>query len=90
MSSREIEQKKQEYLIKLLALEKKGVNLTKSYSLKSSLEELEFEYNTQQKAMEMEASVHFQQKILMAAITGVEFLNKKFDPIGAKLDGWSE
>ena len=90
MSSREIEQKKQEYLIKLLALEKKGVNLTKSYSLKSSLEEIEFEYNTQQKAMEMEASVHFQQKILMAAVTGVEFLNKKFDPIGAKLDGWSE
>ena len=26
----------------------------------------------------------------MAAVTGVEFLNKKFDPIGAKLDGWSE
>ena len=40
--------------------------------------------------MEMEASVHSQQKILMAAVTGVEFLNKKFDPIGAKLDGWSE
>ena len=90
MSSREIEQKKQEYLIKLLALEKKGVNLTKSYSLKSSLQELEFEYNTQQKAMEIEASVHFQQKILMAAVTGMEFLNKKFDTIGAKLDGWSE
>lgn len=90
MSSREIEQRKQELLIKLLALEKKGVNLTKSYSLKSSLEEIEFEYNTQQKAMEIEASVHFQQKILMAAVTGVEFLNKKFDPIGAKLDGWSE
>ena len=34
MSSREIEQRKQELLIKLLALEKKGVNLTKSYSLK--------------------------------------------------------
>ena len=74
----------------MLALEKKGVNLTKNYSLKSSLEELEFEYNTQHKAMEMEASVHFQQKILMAAVTGVEFLNKKFDPIGAKLEGWSE
>ena len=40
--------------------------------------------------MEIEASVHFQQKILMAAVTGMEFLNKKFDPIGAKLDGWSE
>ena len=28
--------------------------------------------------------------MLMAAVTGAEFLNKKFDPIGAKLDGWSE
>ena len=90
MSSREIEKKKQELLVKLMALEKKGVNLTKNYSLKSSLEEIEFEYNTQKHAAEVEASVHFQQKILMAVVTGVEFLNKKFDPIGAKLDGWSE
>jgi hypothetical protein len=90
MNSREVEKRKQELLIKLLALEKKGVTLTKNYSLKSSLEEIEFEYNTQQKAAEIEASVHFQQKILMAAVTGVEFLNKKFDPIGAKLEGWSE
>jgi hypothetical protein len=90
MSSREKEKRKQELLIKLIALEKKGVNLTKSYSLKSSLEEIEFEYETQRKSAEIEASVHFQQKILMAAVTGVEFLNKKFDPIGAKLEGWSE
>jgi hypothetical protein len=90
MNPREVEKRKQELLVKLLALEKKGVTLTKSYSLKSSLEEIEFEYNTQQKSAEIEASVHFQQKILMAAVTGVEFLNKKFDPIGAKLDGWSE
>ena len=89
-SKRELEMKKQEMLIKLIGLEKKGVTLTKSYSLKSSLEEIEFEYNTQQKAAEVEASVHFQEKILMAAVTGMEFLNKKFDPIGAKLDGWSE
>lgn len=90
MNPREVEKRKQELLVKLLALEKKGVTLTKSYSLKSSLEEIEFEYNTQQKTAEIEASVHFQQKILMAAVTGVEFLNKKFDPINAKLDGWSE
>ena len=90
LNSRENEKKKQELLIKLLSLEKKGVTLTKSYSLKSSLEELEFEYETQRYSAEVDASVHFQQKILMAAITGVEFLNKKFDPIGAKLEGWSE
>lgn len=90
MSKRDIEKKKQEILIKLLALEKKGVTLTKTYSLKSSLDELEFEYETQKNQAEVEASIHFQQKILMAAVTGVEFLNNKFDPINAKLDGWSE
>ena len=26
----------------------------------------------------------------MAFVTGLEFLNNKFDPVGAKLDGWSE
>ena len=90
LTKKQKEQRKQELLIKLIALEKKGVALTKNYSLKSSLEDIEFEYETQRRSAEMEASVHFQQKILMATVTGVEFLNKKFDPIGAKLDGWSE
>lgn len=90
LTKKEKEKRKQELLIKLIALEKKGVTLTKSYSLKSSLEDIEFEYETQRHSAELEASVHFQQKILMAAVTGVEFLNKKFDPIGAKLNGWSE
>ena len=90
LSSREMEKKKQEILIKLISLEKKGIALTKNYSLKSSLEELEFEYETQRYSAEIDASVKFQQKILMAGITGIEFLNKKFDPLGAKLEGWSE
>ena len=28
--------------------------------------------------------------MLMAAITGLEFLNSKFDPFDLKLDGWAE
>ena len=27
---------------------------------------------------------------MMALITGIEFLNGKFDPFDIKLDGWSE
>ena len=87
---KDTDRKKQELLIKLLALEKKGVTLTKNYSLKSSLDDIQFEYEQQRYSAEVEAGVHFQQKILMAAVTGAEFLNKKFDPINAKLDGWSE
>ena len=28
--------------------------------------------------------------MLMACVTGLEFLNNKFDPFSVKLDGWSE
>ena len=35
-------------------------------------------------------SVKFQGKMLMACITGLEFLNNKFDPFDLKLDGWAE
>ena len=31
-----------------------------------------------------------QQKLLMTFISGVEFMNNRFDPFDLKLDGWSE
>jgi len=90
LSKKDAERKKQNILIKLLGLEKKGVELSRKFSMHSKLEDLEFELNLHRSAAESEASVHFQQKILMAAVTGIEFMNKKFDPINAKLEGWSE
>jgi len=81
---------KQDILLKLLALEKKGIVLTKKYSMSSKLRDLRFELELHKNNAEVDASVKFQQKLLMAAITGLEFANKRFDPIGAKLDGWSE
>tara|TARA_Y100000741_G_scaffold363982_1_gene353596 strand:- start:2302 stop:3453 length:1152 start_codon:yes stop_codon:yes gene_type:complete len=81
---------KQEILLKLLALEKKGINLSKKYSMSSKLSDLRFELELHKNNAEVDVSVKFQQKLLMAAVTGLEFANKKFDPIGAKLDGWSE
>lgn len=81
---------KQEILLKLLALENKGVALTKKYSMSSKLSDLKFELALHKNNAEIDVSVKFQQKLLMAAVTGLEFANKRFDPIGAKLDGWSE
>ena len=81
---------KQEILLKLLALEKKGVELTKKYSMSSKLSDLKFEFELHKNNAEIEISIKFQQKCLMAAVTGLEFANKHFDPLGAKLDGWSE
>ena len=90
VNNKELEKRKRELLVKLLALENKGVELTKKFSLKSKYDDIEFEYETQKKALETEAGVKFQQKALMAFVTGLEFMNNKFDPVGAKLDGWSE
>jgi hypothetical protein len=39
---------------------------------------------------ESSASCKFQGRMLMAAVTGLEFLNNRFDPFDVKLDGWAE
>jgi hypothetical protein len=86
----EQEKRKRELLMKLVALENKGVELSKKFTTKSKYADIEFEYEMQKKNLETEAGIKFQQKALMAFVTGVEFLNNRFDPVGAKLDGWSE
>lgn len=78
------------YLRKLEALEKKGVRLSKQYTMESSLEEMIGEYETIKSEKERSNSVKFQGRMLMAAVTGLEFLNNRFDPFDFKLDGWSE
>ena len=78
------------YLRKLEDLEKKGVSLSKRYNMDSDLQEMMGEYETIIAEKEKSNSIKFQAKMLMAFITGVEFLNNKFDPFDIKLDGWGE
>ena len=78
------------YLRKLEALEKKGITLSKKYSMESSLDEMKGEYEMLKSEKEKDNSKKFQGKMLMAFVSGIEFLNNKFDPFDLKLDGWSE
>jgi hypothetical protein len=78
------------YLRKLEDLENKGVRLTRKYTMDSSLEEMKGEYENIIEEKERSNSVKFQGKMLMACITGIEFLNAKVDPFDIKLDGWAE
>jgi hypothetical protein len=89
-SREEILKEKFNYLRKLEMLEKKGIRLSKQYTMDSSLEEMIGEYETIKSEREKENSVKFQGRMLMAAVTGLEFLNNRFDPFDFKLDGWSE
>ena len=90
LSNEEILKEKLKYLRKLEDLEKKGVTLSKKYTMESSLLEMKGEYELIKSEKEKKNSVKFQGKMLMACVSALEFLNNKFDPFDLQLDGWSE
>ncbi len=90
MSKEEMMREKFSYLKKLEVLEKKGAELTKKYTMDSSLQEMMGEYEMLIAEKEKENSIKFQGNMLSAAINGIEFLNNRFDPFDIKLDGWGE
>lgn len=90
LTGKEMLREKFKYLRLLEAIEKKGVTLSKKYSMDSSLEEMKGEYETLIAEKEKSNSVKFQGKMLMAFVSGLEFLNNRFDPFDLKLDGWAE
>lgn len=89
-SPEDIENEKKGYLYQFERMEKKGFHVPKKFTLSNSLDEMKVEMERIKKDREIDASIKFQQKMMMACITGVEFLNTKFDPFDVKLDGWSE
>ena len=90
MSKEELLKEKFKYLRMLEGLERKGIELSKKYTMDSSLLEMQGEYETIKAERERKNGVKFQGRMLMAAVTGLEFLNNRFDPFDFKLDGWSE
>lgn len=81
---------KKEILYQMDRLESKGYRLPRKFSMQSDLEEMRAEYHRILREKEVDASVRFQRKMLMAMVTGIEFLNTRFDPFDIRLDGWSE
>lgn len=81
---------KKEILYQMDRLEAKGYRLPRKFSMQSDLEEMRSEYHRILREKEVDASIRFQRKMMMAMVTGIEFLNGKFDPFSVQLDGWSE
>lgn len=89
-SAAEIANEKAELLYQFDRMEKKGFKIPKKFSMESELEDMKAELERIKKDREVDASIAFQRKMLLACTTGVEFLNNRFDPFDVKLDGWSE
>jgi len=79
-----------ELLCNLERLEKRGVKLSKSFNMDSEYEEMKYEYDRIKSSREVDRSVRFQRKMLVAFTTAIEFMNDKFDPFDVQLNGWSE
>ena len=90
MTGEQLLKEKLLYLRRLENLEKKGVRLTKKYNMDSDLLEMKGEYDMIISEKEKGNSIKFQGKMLMAAVSAIEYLNGKFDPFDIKLDGWGE
>jgi len=86
----EIAAEKQELLYRLERLEANGFKPSRKFNMSSNLEDIKFEYERMKKQRDVDKSIKFQRKILMAITSGIEFVNNKFDPLSIKLDGWSE
>lgn len=89
-SREELLKEKFEILRKLETLESKGATLSKKYTMESDLNAMKGEYEFLINEKEKQNSIKFQGKVLTTLITGLEFLNNRFDPFDIKLDGWSE
>ena len=85
-----IDEEKADLVNKLGRLEKKGFTVNKRLNAYSPVDELRTEVKRITYSIEVDKSVKFSRRMLIACVTGLEFLNKRYNPFEIQLDGWSE
>lgn len=90
-TAKELKFKKMECLAKLMHIKNMGIELTrKDYNMNSDLEDLQAELKYQSDIQSKKDGIQLCKSIMCNAITGIEFLNERYDPFGFKLKGWSD
>jgi hypothetical protein len=85
-----IEDEKADLLNKIARLAKRGMHTSSRLTAYSDIEEIRTEYKRLTYAIEVDRAIRMQRRMLIACVTGLEFMNKRFDPFDLQLDGWSE
>ena len=70
--------------------EEQALLAQKLHIKQDSLDEMIGEYEMVKSEMQRKKSIKFQGQMLMTFISGIEFLNDKFDPFDLNLNGWAE
>jgi len=89
MSPEQESTEKASYLTKIRRLATKGV-VGAQMNMTNTLEDIKSEYNRLIDSAGLEKSIKFQRNLLVTCVTGMEFLNQRFNPLDVNLDGWSE
>jgi len=86
-----IDDEKADILNKLTRVaSKKGIRVNKNLNMYTDIADLRAELKRARYSIEVDQSVRFSKRMLVAMITGMEFMNKRYDPFDLQLDGWSE
>tara|TARA_B100000073_G_scaffold346276_1_gene357299 strand:+ start:257 stop:1348 length:1092 start_codon:yes stop_codon:yes gene_type:complete len=85
-----VDEEKSDLLNKLARLEKKGFAVNKRLNAYSNVEDLRSEVKRITYSIDVEQSIRFSRRMLVACVTGLEFLNKRYNPFEIQLEGWSE
>ena len=87
---KDIMSEKRELLYQFQRLKKKNIQVPYEFSMDSDINHMRSTYERIKRDKEIDASINFQRKMLMGAVTGFEFLNTRYDPFAIELNGWSE
>jgi len=85
-----IDEEKADLVNKLSRLEKKGFTVNKRLNVYSNIDDLRTEVKRITYSIDVDKSIKFSRRMLIACVTGLEFLNKKYNPFEIQLEGWSE
>lgn len=85
----EIFREKTDLLHRLHRLKERGFEVPQ-FDMRSDLDEMRFEFSKIERAAECRNAVNMMRQILVAGTSAIQFMNHRYDPIGLKLDGWSE
>ena len=85
-----VDEEKADLVNKLGRLEKRGFTINKRLNVYSPVDELRTEVKRITYSIDVDKSIKFSRRMLIACVTGLEFMNKRYNPFELQLDGWSE
>jgi hypothetical protein len=82
--------RKMEKYMQLLVIKNSGIKLSREYDFESDYEDMCFEVDFWNKHQKKKNGIQIGKSFMLNGIQGIEFLNEKYDPFGARLKGWHD